>query len=154
MPSGVSQTVKETEFDVTLEVTHHGPTTLSSPLVFIELGSDEKYWLHSNGARAVADAVVACIDEPVRGEGAVAFGGTHYASKFNEIVLRGEYDIGHIAPKYALDTISPAVIQQMIQRSACRVTKALIDWKGTNAQQRANVVPVLESMDVEIIRVN
>ncbi len=143
-----------TEFDVTLEVTHHGPTSLSSPLVFIELGSDEHYWRHIKGARAVADAAVACIDTPVRGECAIAFGGTHYASKFNEIVLRGDYEIGHIAPKYVLDSITPAVIQQMVQRSASRVSVALVDWKGTNARQREIILPVLRQLGLEIVRAN
>ncbi len=72
------------EFDVSLEVTHHGPTSLKTPLVFIELGSSDEYWTHEEGARAVAAAAMACVLEPLTGDAVIGFGGTHYASKFNK----------------------------------------------------------------------
>ena len=44
------------QFDITMEATHHGPTSMNTPLVFIELGSDEDFWRHKEGAHAVAAA--------------------------------------------------------------------------------------------------
>ena len=140
------------EFDVTMEVTHHGPTRMRTPLVFVELGSDEEHWTHEEGARAVAAAALECARAPFGDRAAIGFGGTHYANKFNRVVLAEEYIVGHMAPKYALDTITPAMIRQMVLRSRERVVMALIDWKGTNAGQRAAVLPVLEELGLEMVR--
>ncbi len=140
------------DFDVSLEVTHHGPTALDTPMLFVELGSDEHYWTHEIGASIVAEAVMKCANAPIGAESVIGFGGTHYASKFNKLVLSEEYRIGHMAPKYALDGITEEVVNQMIHRSAEKVTAAVVDWKGTNAKQRDTFVPMLEQLGIEVIR--
>lgn len=140
------------EFDVSLEVTHHGPTSMKTPLVFVELGSSEEYWTHQGGARAVAAAVMTCIDEPLSGEAVIGFGGTHYASKFNKLVLEGNYKIGHIAPKYAIDDLTSDVLNQMLTRTTNPIVSAIIDWKGMNAENKAHVLPMLADANIEIIR--
>jgi D-aminoacyl-tRNA deacylase len=140
------------EFDVSLEVTHHGPTSMNIPLVFVELGSTEEYWIHKEGARAVAAAIMDCVNTPLDSESAIGFGGTHYASKFNKLVLEKGYNIGHMAPKYAVNDLTREVIEQMIQRTAGVVTRAIIDWKGMNAENKAHVLPILEEIGLEIVR--
>ena len=140
------------EFDVTLEVTHHGPTTMNTPLVFIELGSNEEYWTHKEGARAVSAAIVDCITEPLQTDAVIGFGGTHYASKFNKLVLEKDYKIGHIAPKYALNDLTIDVIEQMKTRTAGSIGKAIVDWKGMNADNKEHIFPLLEEAGLEIIR--
>ena len=140
------------DFDVSLEVTHHGPTSMKTPLVFIELGSSEAYWQHVDGARIVASAIMKCAETPLSGEAAIGFGGTHYASKFNKLVLERGYNIGHMAPKYALNDLTPDLIRQMKEHSACKITKAILDWKGTNSENKEHLEPLLEAAGLEIIR--
>ncbi|MEM2142252.1 MAG: D-aminoacyl-tRNA deacylase [Candidatus Thorarchaeota archaeon] len=140
------------EFDVTLEVTHHGPTGLKTPLVFVELGSTETHWADREGASAVAEAIVACGSSPMGTSSAVGFGGPHYASKFTKLVLGGSYNIGHIASKHVLDAISPDVVKQMVRKSADATRVALIDWKGTSAVQRERFLPVLDEIGLEVVR--
>ncbi|MFX1415593.1 MAG: D-aminoacyl-tRNA deacylase [Promethearchaeota archaeon] len=140
------------EFDVTLEVTHHGPTSMNTPMLFIELGSDESHWRNMDGARTVAAAALDCIRAPFQHEASIGFGGTHYASKFNKLVLERNARIGHLAPKYALDDMSPSLVHQMISRSKESVARAIIDWKGTNAQQKERLFPILEDCGLEVIR--
>jgi D-aminoacyl-tRNA deacylase len=140
------------EFDVTLEVTHHGPTAMNTPLLFVELGSNEKYWRHEEGARLVATAVMNCIKEPLTGEASIGFGGTHYARKFNKLVLEKDVTIGHMAPKYALNEITTEVVSQMLNRSAQKITQAIIDWKGTNAENKAVLFPILEDLGIPVVR--
>jgi D-aminoacyl-tRNA deacylase len=140
------------EFDVTLEVTHHGPTSMNTPLVFVELGSSEQYWRHKEGASAVAAAVMDCVKAPLIGEASIGFGGTHYASKFNKLVLEKSITIGHLAPKYALNEITADVVSQMMERSAQEITQAIIDWKGTNAENKAVLFPILEELGVPVVR--
>ncbi len=141
-----------TDFDVSLEVTHHGPTSMNVPLVFIELGSTEEYWVHKEGARAVAAAIMDCVKEPIQTESVIGFGGTHYASKFNKLVLDKGYKIGHIAPKYSINELTLDIIRQMVKRTTGLVKKAIVDWKGMNAENKEHVFPLLEELKLEIVR--
>ncbi len=140
------------EFDVSMEATHHGPTSMNTPLVFIELGSDETYWKHKGGAKAVANAAIDCSNERFSKTASIGIGGTHYVSKFNKMVLGGEAIFGHMAPKYALENMTEKVAERMIDRSCESIESAIIDWKGTNSSQRDNILPLLEKLDVEVIR--
>ena len=45
-------------YDVGIEGTHHGPSSVGAPSMFVELGSDEPQWSDPDGARAVARAVL------------------------------------------------------------------------------------------------
>ena len=141
-----------TNFDVSLEVTHHGPTSMNVPLVFVELGSTEEYWVHREGAKAVAAAIMDCVKEPIQTESVIGFGGTHYASKFNKLVLEKGYKIGHIAPKYSLNELNLDIVRQMVKRTTGIVKKAIVDWKGMNAENKEHVFPLLEELKLEIVR--
>ncbi len=142
------------EFDVTLEVTHHGPTSMKTPLLFVELGSDESHWSDVEGAGAVAAAVMDCIRTPFEETSAIGFGGSHYASKFNRLVLERGIRIGHMAPKYTIEGLTEGLIHQMIEHAHERVTMAIVDWKGMNSAQKAHLFPMLEAAGIEIVRAN
>jgi len=47
------------EYDVIIEATHHGPTSLKKPVLFVELGSSEKQWADSNAAAFMCDTLLA-----------------------------------------------------------------------------------------------
>ena len=56
------QTLKEnqskfSEFDITIEATHHGPTGLKKPSIFIEIGTTEKQWSDESLCQSVASFV-------------------------------------------------------------------------------------------------
>ena len=55
--------LKNLEWAVDLEVDHHGPTELQSPIIFMELGSSESNWTNKIGAAAVGDAIMGTINE-------------------------------------------------------------------------------------------
>jgi D-aminoacyl-tRNA deacylase len=140
------------DFDVSLEVTHHGPTSMQVPLVFVELGSTEEYWVHKEGARAVAAAIMDCTKEPIQTESVIGFGGTHYASKFNKLVLEKGYKVGHIAPKYSINEMTLEIVEQMISRTTGSVKKAIVDWKGMNVENKEHIFPILNELKLEIVR--
>jgi len=39
-----------------------------------------------------------------------------------------------------------------MNRSRETVKTAIIDWKGTNAEQKAHLLPLLESLDLNVVR--
>jgi D-aminoacyl-tRNA deacylase len=136
------------DFDVTLEVTHHGPTILSTPLVFIELGSNEIHWKNQAGAEAVARAIMRVAFSKNRYRTVIGFGGTHYCPNFNRLVLNTDIATSHIAPKYVLEKIDE-MIEKAVARTMEKVELAVLDWKGMNSKQKSKVINKLESINLK-----
>lgn len=134
-------------YEITLEVTHHGPTALNFPIMFVEIGSTEKEWNDSAACLTVAEVIYKVTKSsqkkfPV----AIGFGGGHYCRKFTN--LTESYAIGHICPKYNLQNVDEEIVQQMIDKTIPRPEFALIDKKGVNEKKR--LLDILESRDLEI----
>ncbi len=88
------------QFEVTYEVTHHGPY-LETPTLFIEIGSSEATWDDRDAARAIARSLVGVqVMECPR---AIGIGGGHYAPRFTEVSLTKRISFGHMLPNHALD---------------------------------------------------
>lgn len=137
-------------YDVTLESTHHGPTGLTTPSVWIELGSTPKQWKDNKAAEVVSQAILhTCQDyERQKGKVALGFGGTHYASKFNKLEGSG-YLFSHIAPKHALDGLDAALIREAIGKTSEKVELAVIDWKGCSGEQRERLITAIEAVGLK-----
>lgn len=99
-------------YGVGIECTHHGPTAVSAPSMFAEVGSDEKQWRDPAAARAVANAVLSLLqddaDEWDRKRRIVGFGGGHYAPRFERILRETDWAIGHIGADWALEAMASA----------------------------------------------
>lgn len=118
-------------YDVGMEGTHHGPTALNTPSLFVELGSDEPQWNDPNGARAVARAILALRGvDPERERTLVGFGGGHYVPRFERVVRETDWAVGHIGVDWALDAMGDptehlSVLEQAFERS--NAAYALVD---------------------------
>ena len=135
-------------FDVTLEVSHHGPTNLTIPLVFIELGSNEEHWKHELGAEAVARAIMKVAVSKNRYKTVIGFGGTHYCPNFNRLVYDSELATSHITPKYFLENIDQ-MVEKAVKRTMESVTLAALDWKGMTSKHKEKVISNLEKIGLE-----
>lgn len=145
------------EFKVDLEVTHHGPTELETPLVFMELGSSEEYWEHEKGATAVGEAIletaVGFINQTnYSGQSYIGFGGNHYAYRFHKHIMENpDISISHIAPKHALDAITPKMVQEAFTKTIENPAGAFIDKKGARSEQRRIITEIVEGLGKECI---
>lgn len=110
-------------WDVSMECTHHGPTDIGVPSMFVELGSDEDAWADPAGARAVARSILDLADGTAEtGETVVAFGGNHYAPRPTRLVLETDVAVGHVAADWSIDALgdpesSRDVIDRMFETS-------------------------------------
>jgi D-tyrosyl-tRNA(Tyr) deacylase len=57
-----------------------------------------------------------------------------------------------MAPKYAVNDLTLDVVKQMISRTTGSVFRAIVDWKGLNAENKAHIFPILEEAGLEIVR--
>jgi D-aminoacyl-tRNA deacylase len=136
----------ELKYQVTLEVTHHGPL-IDRPSVFIEIGSTETEWRDRRAsfciARTILDAVNNFKQNSYR-EIAIGIGGNHYCPSFNKIQATSNVALGHIIPKY-MSPISEQMILEAINKTTEEVDFAVLDWKGlSKAEDRDRVIEILE----------
>ncbi|MFC2153878.1 D-aminoacyl-tRNA deacylase [Candidatus Altiarchaeota archaeon] len=132
---------------VSFEVTHHGPTDLPFPLIFVEVGSCEEQWHDNVACQAVAESILEIVrKEPSIVPTAIGFGGPHYAPNFTEALVASEIAFGHIAPKYAVDFINKAMIVQMIEKTVPKPELAILDWKGLKGEEKENITGILDEL--------
>lgn len=140
-------------YEITMEATHHGPTSLQRPVLFVELGSSEKYWGDKKAAAVVGDALIESLTEKmIWSKIAIGFGGTHYPEKFTKMELEGDVAFSFIAPKYALEQIDDKTVGQMLQRTNAPVRHAVLDWKGLGPH-KDKIVGLVRQFGLEEIRV-
>jgi D-aminoacyl-tRNA deacylase len=109
-------------FEVTFEVTHHGPY-LETPTLFIEIGSSEASWGDRDAARAIARSLTEVqVMECPR---AIGIGGGHYAPRFTEVSLSKRISFGHLLPNHAFDLTDLDDLAAKIDRGMERSGAAL-----------------------------
>jgi D-aminoacyl-tRNA deacylase len=136
------------EYEVTLECTHHGPSDIGVPSVFIEIGSDESRWTDEIAGRMVANAILMLKedDSPV----AVGFGGTHYAPRQTALILSSDIAFGHIFPSHALEVLDEDMVRQAFMKS--KADFAYFDRKSMKSEQREKLRKLVESIGFEVLK--
>ena len=140
--------------DITIETTHHGPTNIKKPVMFVEIGSDENQWINMEIASIVCDSILDILPRKLISAKyiGIGLGGNHYGSKFNKLILDTDYGIGHIANKYNLINIDNSMLNQMILRSYEKVSYIIIDQKGLG-NEKEKILNLLKNTELEIIKI-
>jgi D-aminoacyl-tRNA deacylase len=131
-------------YQVAYEVTHHGPTGLSLPSFFVEIGSTEKEWTDPVAGRAVAESVLAAT--AINAIPLIGFGGTHYAVRETDLALSTRGAFGHIAHTREVPFLSPPMIRQMQVESGAEA--AYIDRKALNREDLNRLLSMLDELDI------
>jgi D-aminoacyl-tRNA deacylase len=131
-------------YRVSYEVTHHGPTGLSHPSFFVEIGSTEKEWMDHVAARAVAESVLSA--SPVNPVPLIGFGGTHYATRETEIALTSRGAFGHIAHTREIPMLDEELVQAMMVKSGA--VAAYIDRKALDREELNNLSGMLKRLSI------
>lgn len=145
--------VRKLDYAVTVEATHHGPTELGVPTLFIEIGSSERQWQDTEAAAAASQAIWAAATSPSPGKMAVGFGGGHYCSKYCLAIRNDGYGFSHIFSKYFFGDYDERMVHMAYERTRGECQTAVIDWKGIRGPDRAKLLETLKSMNVEVVRV-
>ncbi|NYT12660.1 MAG: transposase [Methanomassiliicoccales archaeon] len=139
------------DYQVSFEVTHHGPH-LSSPAIYIEIGSDESMWDDRNAAAAIARTVLHAGVE--RYPSVIGIGGGHYAPRFTEIALTRQVSFGHMVPNYALKGSDSSSIKEIILRALEKsedTSMAYIHKKSMKRSEATSLKNMLSDIGVEVV---
>jgi D-aminoacyl-tRNA deacylase len=139
------------DFQITIEATHHGPTALKKPTIFIEIGTTEKQWTDVTLCNSVAALVRDVMTEKIQPSPiAICFGGTHYPDKFTNELLHGKFALGTVVPKHALDNIDENLFLHILEQNKLAKT-VLLDWAGLGPNKQ-RVINFLSNTDLEVIK--
>ena len=145
-----------TKFSLDIEVTHHGPTILDKPLIFMELGSSKAEWKMGAAGELLTNTIVNTIYKFLKFKlesnqiVGLGFGGTHYAPNFHRLIKNKDIAISFICPKYHIQGLDKELIKKMIDNTSEQVDYFIIDWKGTNSEEKKHLIPLLEEFDIPI----
>lgn len=134
-------------FRVSYEVTHHGPTGLSTPSFFIEIGSTEAEWTNPECGGVVADALFSVLTE---GPGVVTpligFGGNHYAARETDIALECRAAWGHIAHTREVAGMDGAMVRQM--EAMTGAVAAYVDRKALSKDVLRHISAIIQECGI------
>jgi D-aminoacyl-tRNA deacylase len=142
------------DIEITMEATHHGPTSFKTSVMFVEIGSNSKEWSDPILGEIAAAAIIRAAETTEStSSNAVGFGGTHYSAKHTRINMEGNLAIGHVISRHAFDQgVSDTTIRQAFDKTLNGSNTALIDWKGLNGKQRQHLITLLEEWNVKVER--
>lgn len=141
------------KYNVTLEVTHHGPF-IDIPCCFIELGSSIEQWNDLIAAKIIAKTILTLQDfkkENYSWISAIGIGGPHYAPNFNKIQLNSNYAISHIIPDYAAP-INESMIKEAEEKTIEQIQEVIIDWKAFKSEDRQKLLDILKNLGLKYKR--
>ena len=124
---------------------------MNKPSIFIEIGTTEKQWNDKSLCTKIAKNVVDVMkNDLVSYPVAICFGGTHYPDRFTKQLLEGNYALGTVMPKHALDFLDEELFSHILERNSM-AKAALLDWGGLG-QNKQKVVNLLEKTDLDVVR--
>jgi D-aminoacyl-tRNA deacylase len=142
---------RKPEFEFTMEVTHHGPSEISTPSAFYEIGSTEEEWKDKEAAEIVAESIYEAIrDEREDWEVAVGVGGTHYAPRQTEIILNTTFTFGHNFAKYTFEYLNAQFLAKAVRLSDAGYI--IFDEKSVSSAVKDMIVEAAEMTGVEVLK--
>ncbi|MEM3085530.1 MAG: D-aminoacyl-tRNA deacylase [Halobacteria archaeon] len=134
--------------EVAIECTHHGPTGISTPCLFAEIGCTEAEWRDPEWARPLARALLNL--EPASGRTLVGFGGGHYVPRPARLLFETPLLFGHMFSSYQIPDLDGDRVAEALRLSGTR--EALADRKGTTSEERKKLRALVESAGGMMVR--
>lgn len=136
---------------VTYEATHHGPF-MTIPSLFVEIGSDDKWYEDRAGGMAVAVAIQEVLAGQGRSAGPVlvGIGGGHYHPRPSDIAQDGLADFGHLIPSHAMPEggVASVIARAVAATPGCEAVH--IDRKRLKGPQRAEVLAACKELGLQV----
>lgn len=135
-------------YELSAEATHHGPTDMTTPSFFAEIGSGEPQWQDPQAGEVVARAIlgIELQDLPVF----LGFGGGHYVPRETSLMFEADISFGHLFSSYQLGNLDKDSIIDAQQKSGAGY--AYVDRKSMRSGERQWISGLLESIGIPIIK--
>jgi len=138
------------DFDITIEATHHGPTELDKPSIFVEVGTTPSQWEDADLCSRVADILDDAMNDTREYAVGICFGGTHYPHAFTRELIHGEFALGTVVPRRDLVHLDDKLLAHILEQNA-GADVALLDWDGMGPH-KSRITKIIKDAGLEIIR--
>jgi len=129
------------------EITHHGPSDLTTPSFFVEIGSTEKEWRDVRAAAAVARSVLSAV--PGDFLPLIGFGGTHYAVRQTVISSETRGAFGHIAHSREAGGMTADRVRRMAGMTGA--VAGYIDKKALSASEYDLIAGLFRELQLPLV---
>ena len=135
-------------FRVSAEATHHGPTDMTTPCFFAEIGSSEKQWSDPQAGESVAKSIlgIEAREVPVF----LGIGGGHYVPRQTSLLLESEIAFGHMFSSYQVESLDQNILEEARKKSGA--SYAYLDRKSLRRENRDRISKLLEEIGLPVLR--
>ena len=135
-------------FRVSAEATHHGPTDMTTPCFFAEIGSSEKQWSDPLAGESVARSILGLEAGvlPVF----LGIGGGHYVPRQTSLMLEAEIAFGHMFSSYQVESLDRDILEEAREKSCANY--AYLDRKSLRSENRNRISKIMEEMGLPVLR--
>ena len=122
----------------------------------MELGSSQENWDVKEAGEFLATAIIQSIfkyieyDNKKNQEIGIGFGGTHYGPNFSRLIRNKDVAMSFLCPKYYIKSLTVEMIRKTIDNTLENVDYFIVDWKGTNSEDKKHLIPLLEEFEIPI----
>jgi D-aminoacyl-tRNA deacylase len=136
------------EFEISVEATHHGPTDMTIPSFFAEIGSTNNEWIDKRAGVAVARSILGLEqkDLPVF----LGFGGGHYVYRQTRLLQETGICFGHLFSNYQMDVLDLEMVEEARIKSGA--SYVYLDKKSLRSSQKKNIMAILDELGMEPLR--
>ena len=134
-------------FEVTVEATHHGPTDLTVPSFFAEIGSTETEWSNPDVGKAVARSILELED--LSSPAFLGFGGGHYVKRQNRLLIDTKISFGHLFSNYQAEDLDFEMVEQAARKSGA--VGAYLDRKSLRSAEKRKISEALDEIGMEMM---
>ncbi|HOO53677.1 MAG TPA: D-aminoacyl-tRNA deacylase [Methanothrix sp.] len=134
-------------FEITVEATHHGPTDLTVPSFFAEIGSTEAEWSNPDAGTAVAKSILKIED--LNPPAFLGFGGGHYVNRQNRLLIETKIAFGHLFSNYQAEDLDFEMIEQAARKSGA--AGAYLDRKSLRSAEKRKISEALAEIGIEMM---
>ncbi|ADM28346.1 Protein of unknown function DUF516 [Ignisphaera aggregans DSM 17230] len=146
-------------FEISYEVTHHGPTSIRVPLSFVEIGSTESEWKNEIVQDIMARGIMKTIEDMTNINdkpciATVGFGGPHYAPIFTKRAFEYSECYGHMIPNYVIRELSDMEIKKVVELALSYtpyVDRIVIEKIRSDAKRI--ITEVARSRGIEVVKI-
>lgn len=120
----------------------------------MELGSSKEEWIIDNAGEILAKVIINTIfkylefNEKKSDIIGLGFGGTHYGPNFHRLIRNKNVAMSFICPKYYVPQLKKDLVEKMINNTLEKVNYFIVDWKGTNSNDKKHLIPLLEEFKI------
>ncbi len=136
-------------YEITFEVDHHGPT-FDKPVMFVELGSDERGWKDKEAAKIIVKSVLNAIDKNDQYDVYFGIDGTHYVPKLTKYALENNVTYSHLLARYQEEGFREEMFIQAIEKTIETVDGILLAKKGVDGKKKEFVKKFAEKYGIEL----